>query len=251
MCADRDASTRASGTNGLRSMMNHLHPDQLAAIAIEPDIGDEDDRAHLDDCARCRREVELLRTVSARARRARPDETPPAPPESIWDNVVRELAGSGDLDPAPVDDLADRRRPRPRWWVPASVAAAFVALAVFVAVALLPLDDQQVVAEATLEPLASVPGASAVLTTQGDARVLTVDTDGLPDTDGYYELWLLTPDGDRLVSLGPVDGAQEHEIPATVDTGEYSVVDISREPTDGDPSHSADSVLRGPLRPPA
>jgi hypothetical protein len=241
-------------------MMNHLHPDQLAAIALEPEIGEVDDHAHLDECARCQREVELLRDVSARARQARPGERPPAPPESIWDNVVRELAESGDLRPRAVEgpSIAPRSRPRwwmpaprprPRWWAPASVAAVLVALAVIAAIAVLPLGDQEVVAEAALESLASVPGASAMLTAEGDARVLTVDTADLPAVDGYYELWLLTPDGERLVSLGPVEGAREHRIPASVDLDEYSVVDISREPADGDPSHSTDSVLRGPLRP--
>ena len=231
-------------------MMNHLHPDQLAAIALEPEIGDDDDQAHLQQCARCRREVELLRDVSARARQARPDETPPAPPESIWDSVVRELAESGDLRPTPVDQAETGTRSRQRWWMPAAAAAVLVVLAVVAAVAVLPLGgSQEVVAEATLEPLASVPGASAVLTTEGDARVLRVESEDLPAIDGYYELWLLTPDGERLVSLGPVEGTRNHQIPSSVDVGEYSVVDISREPADGDPSHSTDSVLRGLLQP--
>lgn len=231
-------------------MNGHVHPDQLAAISLEPEIAEDGDRTHLDGCPRCRREVDTLRVVSARARRARPDGPEPAPPESIWDNVVRELADAGELRPTPVGNGAAVRRPRPRWWVPATVAAVLVALAIFATVALLPLGGGgQIVAEATLEPLGSVPEASAVLTTDGDGRVLTVDTQDLPDTDGYYELWLLTPDAERLVSLGPVGGGLEHPIPASVDLDEYSVVDISREPTDGDPAHSTDSVLRGPLQP--
>jgi hypothetical protein len=38
-------------------------------------------------------------------------------------------------------------------------------------------------------------------------------------------------------------------VPPAIDTERFSVVDISREPQDGDPAHSTDSVLRGPLRP--
>jgi hypothetical protein len=32
-----------------------------------------------------------------------------------------------------------------------------------------------------------------------------------------------------------------------VDVGEYPVVDVSIEPTDGDPAHSGNSVVRGTL----
>lgn len=232
-------------------MNDHLHPDQLAAIALDPEIAEDGDHTHLDGCPRCRREIELLRDVSARARRARPDEPSPAPPESVWDNVVRELADAGDLRSAPAEDVAAGRRPRPRWWVPATVAAVLVALAVLAAVAVLPLGggDGDVVAEVILEPLSSVQGASAVLSGREDALVLTLETDELPPVDGYYELWLLTPDGQRLVSLGPVEGSADVAVPAAIDTAEYSVVDISREPADGDPAHSTDSVLRGPLQP--
>lgn len=227
-------------------MMNHLHPDQLAAMAIDSNVGDADDRAHLNECARCSRELAVLREVSERARRARPGDTPPAPPEDVWDRVVQELSSAGDLHPA--ERIAP---PRPAWRQPWAVAAALIAVVVVAAAALLSLPggDGAVVAQADLAPLAEVDQATAVLTAEGPQRELTVDTPPLPEYDGYYELWLLTPDGSALVSLGPVDGAGRHQIPAAVDTDVYSVVDISREPSDGDPSHSADSVLRGPLEP--
>lgn len=227
-------------------MMNHLHPDQLAAMAMDPDVGDATERAHLDECARCSRELSVLRDVTSRARRARPGDAPPAPPEAVWDRVVEELTQDGDL--AAVTELAP---PRPAWQQPWAAAAALIAVVVLAAAVLLsfPGDDGAVVAEATLEPLAEVQEATAVLTAEGEQRQLTIDTPALPDTDGYYELWLLTPDGSGLVSLGPVVGTGRHEIPTAVDTDLYSVVDISREPSDGDPSHSTDSVLQGSLEP--
>lgn len=226
-------------------MMSHLHPDQLATMAMDPDVGDVDERAHLDDCARCARELAVLRNVSFRARQARPDDTPPAAPEAVWDRVVQELTDAGDLT---VERTAP---PRPGWQQPWAAAAALIAVVVLAAALLLsfPDDEGEVVAEARLEPLAEVQEATAVLTADGEQRLLTVDTPVLPDTDGYYELWLLTADGSGLVSLGPVAGAGRHEIPSAVDTDLYSVVDISREPSDGDPSHSTDSVLRGALEP--
>jgi hypothetical protein len=42
-----------------------------------------------------------------------------------------------------------------------------------------------------------------------------------------------------------MNSAVEVELP--VDPGRFSFFDISREPADGDPGHSTDSVLRGPV----
>lgn len=230
-------------------MMSHLHPDQLAALALEPDLAEPDNLTHLEECARCRRELGILREVSARARQAHPDETPPAPPEAVWDRVVAELTESGDMRPvAPVAPVAQL----PVWRRPWAAAAALVLIGIIAAAALLQFNASgAVVAEATLEPLAQIEAASAALVVDGDARTLAVEQPVLPPIDGYYELWLLTEDGSRLVSLGPVTDDRTYAIPAAIDTDVYTVVDISREPPDGDPAHSADSVLRGPLEPTA
>jgi anti-sigma-K factor RskA len=226
--------------------MTHIHPDQLAALALEPDLAEDDDDVHLHDCAQCRRELDVLREVSARARRAHPDDPPPAPPESVWDRVLDELTASDDLYAVePVEH-------RPVWRQPWAAAAALLVVVVVSAVALLRFDGGgAVVAQATLEPLAQVPEASASLVIDDGTRTLSVDEPALPEIDGYYELWLLTADGSRLVSLGPITGAGSYTIPTAIDTDVYAVVDISREPPDGDPSHSSDSVLRGPLQPTA
>ena len=71
-----------------------------------------------------------------------------------------------------------------------------------------------------------------------------------PNTDGdFYELWLLGERGE-LVSLGsfnvPDSGVAEIDVPVPVDPESFRYLDVSREPADGDPSHSTDSVLRGP-----
>jgi hypothetical protein len=67
--------------------------------------------------------------------------------------------------------------------------------------------------------------------------------------DSFYELWLLGEDGE-LVSLGavrvPDSGAATLDVELPVDPGRFDFLDVSREPVDGDPGHSADSVLRGP-----
>ncbi len=107
-----------------------------------------------------------------------------------------------------------------------------------------------VVASASLAPL-SEPTAdgAAELAVIGEDRKLTVDVSGLPPTDGFYEVWLLDESAERLVSLGNL-GAEDtgvFQIPADLDVAEFPVVDVSREPLDGNPAHSADSVVRGTL----
>lgn len=230
-------------------MMDHLDPDELAVLAMDGGTVDDAEAAHLDGCARCAGEIEVLRSVSDRARRSRPADAPPAPPEDVWDRVVHELTASGDLaTPEPA-------RPAPIWRTGWALAAAFVLVVVLGAAALIDFGGTggggEVVAEATLEPLAAVEAGTASLRSEGQSRTLTIDTAELPETDGYYELWLLAADGTEMVSLGPVDGGERYEIPEAVDVDVFSVVDISREPTDGDPTHSTDSVLRGPLQPTA
>lgn len=227
--------------------MSHLHPDQLTAIALDPETADVSDREHLDECPRCARELDVLRRVSARARRAQPGDLPPAPPEDVWDRVVHELSESG--------DLPETREPaRPRAWGQSwAVAAALIAIVVVAAAALLRIGGggETAVAEATLEALSDLPEARATLVAEGDDRSLTLDTGDLPEIDGYYEVWLLASDESGLVSLGPVTPGHRYEVPSAIDVDRYSIVDVSREPTDGDPAHSTDSVLRGELEPTA
>ncbi len=89
---------------------------------------------------------------------------------------------------------------------------------------------------------------SAALVRDDNGYALRVDTTGLTDRDGtYYELWLMNPDTNSFVSLGPVlPGTRStHPLPAGVTTKTDPFVDISVEPLDGDPAHSTVSVLRG------
>jgi anti-sigma-K factor RskA len=78
---------------------------------------------------------------------------------------------------------------------------------------------------------------------------MALDVHGLRRTaqGAFYEVWLLrTPE--HLVSLGTfrVDAAGRATVtlPVTVDPHRFPIVDVSVEPADGDPAHSARSVLR-------
>ena len=60
------------------------------------------------------------------------------------------------------------------------------------------------------------------------------------------EVWLIRSDASGLVSLGLLDGSSgRFVVPAGIDLGEFTLVDVSAEPIDGDPAHSGDSIVRG------
>jgi hypothetical protein len=68
-----------------------------------------------------------------------------------------------------------------------------------------------------------------------DAGTATVESAYRPDVSG-------------LVSLGTLDGSSgRFDLPAGLDLDQFSVVDVSEEQFDGDPAHSGDSIVRGPL----
>jgi hypothetical protein len=107
-----------------------------------------------------------------------------------------------------------------------------------------------VIAQASLEPLRDVEQpAQAVVQQVNGQDVLVVQASGLPSTDGYYEVWLLAPDAQSMVSVGMLDSSEggTFTLPAGLDLNQFPVVDISLEHFDGDTSHSADSILRGKL----
>ncbi|WP_433167026.1 anti-sigma factor [Kribbella sp. CA-247076] len=104
------------------------------------------------------------------------------------------------------------------------------------------------VAVVRLEPLpGKAGGGTADLIQAGNE--LQVAVSGLEAQSGYYELWLINADGQRMVSLGVLDPATggTFRIPDNLTSEGYRIVDISLEPNDGNPEHSRDSVVRGTL----
>jgi hypothetical protein len=108
-----------------------------------------------------------------------------------------------------------------------------------------------VVAAAALEPLggSTARGTAQVVSSDDGARV-AVDVSGLARPDGFYEVWLLDADGKRLIALGVLDGTDKGEfaMPPGVSMTDFPVVDVSLEPSDGDPGHSSNSLVRGTLQ---
>jgi anti-sigma-K factor RskA len=131
--------------------------------------------------------------------------------------------------------------------------AAAVGLLVGSVGTLVALDRQNpapTIAQAELEPLPgqNVRGVAQVRDTS-NGPILMVDVADLPETDGYYEVWMLTPEADSMVSIGVLGQGEVNQfpLPAGMDMNAFPVVDISLEQFDGDVTHSADSIVRGAL----
>jgi len=187
-------------------------------------------------------EVDALREVVAELERA---------PAEAWhaQRTLPRLRLPGD-DPEPA-------RARWRWSAPRLALAAAGAAAVFVIGLAIGVgvggDDggsEPLVTSVGLHALDGDRASGLVSLADGEPRTAEVVLDGLPpsSTGEHYELWLLgTGDPVSLGSftVGP-DGHADNVITIPVDPGAYQSFDVSVEPDDGDPSHSGDSVLRGP-----
>lgn len=251
--------------------MPHCDPEELSLAALGHHELSAADSGHMASCPGCAAELRAEREVVELARRSRHVELTPPPPQ-VW-TVIEEATHRPDLravSPAggPPHDSRSPRAQRRRSWLPLAAAAmigAVVGGAAMTAVVsgqsdpTTPLAQSgptpSIVATADLGPLEeggrATGGTGSVDVEQvGDSRLLGVSTAALEPTDGYYEVWLIDPDTMEMVSIGAVEPGDQVTvlpIPRGVDLAKYSVVDISDEPLDGDPTHSQVSVLRGQL----
>jgi hypothetical protein len=165
---------------------------------------------------------------------------PPAGPAERLGAQVPEVASIG----------AARQRRRAPAWVLAAAAAVVVLVVGAVSLALTGGGDEKtVVAAARLEPLAAAEPATAELV-EADGHLqldLPLSTADLPSTNGFYEVWLIDTDVQRLISLGPVRPDASYAVPGDIDYRDFPIIDVSVEPPDGDPTHSGESILRGTL----
>lgn len=184
------------------------------------------------------------------------------PPADLWGRIAEEVQAEGGTlaDPAVVELTAGASAPaaghRGRLIV-GLVAAALVVLAALAAgVVALRSDggsDVQLVAEASLSGEGLDPGGdssgAAKLVRDGDEWAVAISVADLPEApEGtYYEAWLLGGP-DQVQSLGALGDDGDFAVPRELDLDEFPLVDVSIEPIDGDPGHSAKSVLRGELQ---
>ena len=225
--------------------MAHCDPNVLALAALGEPIADAAERNHLASCVECRDELESLATTVRVARTGQADLV--LPPDTVWQGVQSTLAS----EPAPIPLPLNRKRSR--WHAVVAVAAGLLVIAGSVAIGrtLAQGPTPTTVAVATLTTLPGAPNnasGSASLQQQGNSRIVEVNTEGLANPQGFFEVWLMSPDDSGLVSLGTMSGGQTRAsfpVPDGLPLAIYTSVDISDEPIDGNPAHSAVSLLRG------
>lgn len=240
--------------------MQHADPDVLALLALGEGAGSAAERAHVEGCAACTAELDLFVAAIAAGSRTDGSDAVPMPHPRVWARVQQELGGSA-ASPGPAPS---RRRagqpdtaPRPPRRRRALVVALAMAALIVVTGASLAIAQRlrapAVIASATLDPFAAWPQAAGRATVERDqdgTRVVRVSVNVAPTTTRSDQVWLMTKDGRALVSLGVLPGESgSFRVPDGIDLDRYDVVDVSAEPHDGNPKHSGDSIVRGPLDP--
>jgi anti-sigma-K factor RskA len=232
--------------------MSHCDEDALALLALG-EVVDSRDVAHSQECAECSARLEEYRAVVGIGRTVTPDDVPSAPPAEVWAAVSAEVARERDASGVvrSLDSAPSRRR---RGGYVLAAAAAVVGLiagsAVTASVINRP-ESVQIVASAALDPIgdAGVTGTAVIEQVSGKTTLKITVPDLSAAEDGYYEVWMATADTATMVAIGNLNPGEtaEYTLPVGMDLASFPVVDISLEHFDGDPGHSATSVVRGTL----
>lgn len=112
-----------------------------------------------------------------------------------------------------------------------------------------PVSVAEVLSRAQLDALPGweAAGEAEIDETEGE-RALVVRLEG-GEAEGFRQVWLISEDLTELVSLGVMTGPEAtFAVPAGLDLSRFTVVDVSDEPTDGNPAHSGNSIVRGVLQ---
>ncbi|MDQ0756247.1 anti-sigma factor [Arthrobacter sp. B3I4] len=257
--------------------MDHLDEELLGLLALGESAGEEESR-HLESCQECGTTLEALRrTVFAAT--VNPEEVQLESPGSHnWAAIHQALGLSPSLakDPLGAGGAVTLRTPgrqysgqqpvtrlprRGLWVLGVAAGVLLGAAGAWTALSILgpakppeaaptsPGPTPAVVARAALAPLAghSSSGSALVEKLPDGSRQVVVS---LPPEklSGFREVWMGSSDLSKMVSLGVLGQApQAFVVPAGLDLAEYPVLDVSNEPYDGDPAHSAESIARGKL----
>jgi anti-sigma-K factor RskA len=207
-----------------------------------------------------RRRAEAIETVAAEVGRSDPGELPTVrselaelPPDS-WN-------GGGTARSAPVEAETSRLSPRRMLIAALPIAAIAAIVAGLVAAGAYHGGDEASPRKAPVAPKAPAPSGQRVAlapvgatAARGTARLagrgrrtrLKLSLSGLAP-DARHEAWLYDSIADA-VPVGAFRGPSARvraRLPAGA--GRYRYLDVSLEPSDGNPSHSGQSVLRIPL----
>lgn len=256
--------------------MSHLDPDTLALLALGEPVASAEDRAHLDACRTCALELAEISHAVSVGRSTIADSDLETPSDRVWHGISAELGLGSPVADSPVADspvaessaaisavestvassaVEDPRARTPRrgirtFWVLAAslVFVAGIGLGTWAVTAgLAPTSVATASLDAFPDHPDAVGNADVELASDG-SRTLVVNLASDDVAGTYREVWLIRNDAGALVSLGVLNGDEgSFAIPDDLDLAEYSLVDISAEPIDGDPAHSGDSIVRGEL----
>jgi anti-sigma-K factor RskA len=184
------------------------------------------------------------------------------PPADLWDRIEsattraegwERIETTSKPTDWPEPAASTHRVPR---WAPLMMAAAAVVALLLIAVGAFAVRRTEPTAEVAASARLTSEGlpnqndlvGKAALVDVGGRQEIDLDVPDLPPAaDSFYEVWLIAPDGKRLQSLGTTEGRGRYEVPTGIDPHRYPIVDVSREPPDGNPAHSGDSLVRGTL----
>ena len=193
---------------------------------------------HLEECPRCRDELDRVRQTHTLLRELAVSE----PPAELKSRTMAQARG----------ETTTRFGVRWKLWVP---AAAALLLAAILGVGLL----QAIIGDSPdgvpLTATALAPGASGELRGEkvGENIQFELEVRGLPELrkNEYYEMWYAKEDGERI-SCGTFRakprGQTTVNLTAPVNAVSYPKIEVTREPDNGNPGTSGEEVLVGDLR---
>lgn len=222
----------------------HVDEDTIALLALGESV-EGASAEHLRNCGACSAKVDQLRAVAESARALTDDDRPMAPPDIVWQRITEEIESDG-----PVFQKRSRGAGARAGWFALAAAVGVLAGSVGTILAIDQRDSAPTIAQAELDPLPGKVAQGLAQVRQTDSGpVLRVEVPDLPQSAGYYEVWMLSPEADSMVSVGVLGSGAVNEfpLPAGMDMKAFPIVDISLEQFDGDVTHSADSIVRGTL----
>jgi hypothetical protein len=246
--------------------MRHIDPREVALIALGMVSPSSGDTRHFGRCLRCSNVRRQYARVVAVARAVAQTEQLAAPGPQVWLAIRAQLGLAAAMPGDRLTEVVAAHRPenstaprgRRTGRKARAIAAALITTILLVAIVVGAIvwpsvtpTRARVLASATLDGMPAWPDAAGTAVAQerpDGSRELQV-TVREPATRGTTrEVWLHASDGSDMVSLGFLDGASGlFAVPDGLDLAEWSLVDVSDEPPDGNPAHSGNSIVRGPL----
>ncbi|MCC6438523.1 MAG: anti-sigma factor [Acidimicrobiales bacterium] len=206
--------------------------DALTALLGDAELWAEDPPAGLEDLV-----VDLV-AAEASAVRATDPRRAVAPP------VTTGGAAAADVIPL--------QRARRRTLVASLVSAAAAALVAVIVTVSLGRDRGEPPVRIEVALPDARPGGVSVADTASGLRINldAPDLERLPDGQ-FYQAWLRSLDGERLVAVGTFHSGDDVILWAGVKVEDFPTLTVTIEPDDGDAASSGNRVLVVPLLPPA